>query len=135
MPPTLPPPAPSSQRAALRIPSPPPIPRTDLSSKRDTAPGVGEAEERRAKQTGPRSLLSTQVGLGVIRLGADGAPLLPQAQASGARFLVEPGLIAGQLVLTAVTEATPIGPDSLVVALAASDVDAPRLARAILGLK
>lgn len=80
-------------------------------------------------------MLRTQVGLGVVRLDAQGAPVAGEANAPRTRFVVSPGERPGQLVLTALTEATKPDADALIVSLAADGpIDAKRLARAIIGL-
>jgi hypothetical protein len=71
-----------------------------------------------------------------VRLDANNRPVMPEAQAQRTRFVVSSGQVPGQLVLTAITGATKLAPDALIVSLAADgDVDERRLARVIVGLE
>jgi hypothetical protein len=80
------------------------------------------------------SLLRTHVGLGVIELDHQGAPV--PATSARTRFVVTPGPRPGQLLLTAVAEGTELDRDALVVSLAAEGgIDERRLARALIGVR
>jgi hypothetical protein len=107
----------------MRIPSPPPIPTRVARAPSDTAPGIGD-EERVPKAPDARmsqpSLLSTQVGLGVVRFDANGvASMVPKPVPCG-RFLVRDGKEAGELVLTPLADGAALPPGALVVTLTAS---------------
>lgn len=134
MPPTMPPPSASGFVAAappsvrnLRIPGPPPIPTHVAGPRRapsDTSPGIGD-EERVPKTAPPArmsqpSLLSTQVGLGVVRFDANGVASMVAKPVPQGRFLVREGREQGELVLTPIADGAPLSPGALVVTLSAS---------------
>ncbi len=64
------------------------------------------------------SLLSTQVGLGVVRFDENGvAAMVPKPVPEG-RFLVREGREKGELVLSPVADGATLPPGALVVTLA-----------------
>jgi len=92
----------------------------------DTSPGIGD-EERVSKATpsgaGPRaappSLLTTQVGLGVVRFDKNGVASMVAKPVPQGRFIVRDGREAGELVLTPIAVGATPPPGALVVTLTA----------------
>jgi hypothetical protein len=113
--------------SGLRIPSPPPIPTQVAATFRrapsDTSPGIGD-EERVPKVPGARmsqpSLLSTQVGLGVVRFDENGVASMVAKPVPPGRFLVREGREQGELVLTPIPDGATLPPGALVVTLSGS---------------
>jgi hypothetical protein len=117
---------PPSPPSLPRIPAPPPPPalatagssqtsrRDRAKTAEDTDPGIGDTSPPKSLKTlrpqpqpqrPAASLLSTQVGIGAVRLDpATGKPVFEKsgiAAMSLARFAVRPGAKLGELVLTA----------------------------------
>lgn len=100
-------------RDGLRIPSPPPVPSPAPSSQRGrsaTNPGLGASPREAAnaprplRPAQPPSLLTTQVGLGAVRLDPSGTPRATAPLSGERRFLVRPGERKGELILSALPE-------------------------------
>ncbi len=140
----------AAAQRALRIPSPPPVPtQVALPTGRqavhreleptvehqyvfrapsDTNPGLGEPEvaalpavpEPPPSRRVPPSLLTTQVGLGVVKFDREGrAAMVPRKLPEG-RFLVRDGKHPGELVLSPLEEGATLPPGALIVKLAHS---------------